>query len=113
MIGMPCFADHDDDVYFFYPHWFGIMGFLPGSDCGDQPQEAFHSHWKTQLQSLTANADCTQILATMQELHRVWDTQCAWASEVPLSMSLPHTDPEHLNGTLLNRLGRLQHCRWR
>ena len=87
---MPCFADHDDDVYLFCPHWFGIMGILPGSDCGDQPQEAFHLHWKTQLQSLTANADCTQILATMQELYRVWDTQCAWASEAPRSMSLPH-----------------------
>ena len=84
------------------------MGIVPGSDTGDQPQEAFHRPWKTQLQTLAADAECTQVLATMQELYKVWDTQCAWAAHAALAMSSPHTDPEHFNGTLLSRLGASQ-----
>ena len=32
-----CQASEDEEQLLFCPHWAGITGILPGSDCGDQP----------------------------------------------------------------------------
>ena len=39
----------DDEVLLFSPHWAGIGGIVRGTDCGDEPQEAFHSPSQLQL----------------------------------------------------------------
>ena len=96
----------EDDVLHFAPHWAGLMGILPGSDCGGQPQEASHSPWNSQLETLGSEASSTQVLTTMQELYRTWAQQCDWCAETPLQMSPPTVDPEHTAGTLLARVGR-------
>ncbi len=101
-----CSAPDENDELWFSPHWAGVTGILPGSDCGDQPQEAFHSPWKKQLETLGQNADTNQILHTMQELYNIWVKQCGWAEETALQLQPSDSDPEHLRGVLLNRLGR-------
>ena len=42
----------------------------------------------------------------MQELYNLWVKQCSWGDETALQLQPPHTDPEHLRGLLLNRVGR-------
>jgi len=99
----------NDDVQaelLFSPHWSGVSGISPGSDCGDQPQEAFHSPWKKQLDVLGNSADCTSVLSTMQELYRTWEKQCNWKGDKPLHLFPPAVDDNFLGGPLLARLGR-------
>lgn len=101
-----CSAPEEKDVLWFAPHWAGVTGILPGSACGDQPQEAFHSPWKKQLQTLGEQADSTEVLHTMQSLYNRWVEQCSWDKKTPLQLTAPDTDPEHLRGQLLNQMGR-------
>ena len=71
MRGIVCHAERNEESLMFSPHWAGVLGILPGSDCGDQPMEAFHSPWTEQLETLGKDSDYTQALGTMQELFKV------------------------------------------
>ena len=90
----------------FCAHWSGILGILPGTDCGDQSLEAFHSPWAKHLEALGKDATSTQVLSTMQDLYGTWSQQCEWKSEEALQVLPPDVDPQHLSGTLLSRVGR-------
>jgi hypothetical protein len=106
MYGISTFNDDDTAELLFSSHWSGVCGILPGSDCGDQPQEAFHAPWQKHLQVLGDSAECTQVLATMQQLYSTWDEQCNWTAERPLQLLLPAVNESFLVGNLLARLGR-------
>ena len=106
MYGISTFNDDDSAELLFSPHWSGVCGILPGSDCGDQPQEAFHAPWQRQLQVLGDSAECTQVLSTMQQLYSTWEEQCNWTAERPLQLLPPAVDESFLVGDLLARLGR-------
>ena len=97
----------DEVIMLFSPHWSGIFGLWPGSDCGDQPQEAFHSPWQAQVEVLGKRADATQVLHTMQTLYNhQWAEQCQWNSNEALCTSPPKADSQWLTGPLLGKLGR-------
>ena len=98
--------DDDEAELLFSPHWSGVYGICPGSDCGDQPQEAFHSPWKKQLDVLGKSADCTTVLSTMQELYQTWEKQCDWKGDKPLQFFPPAVDENFIGGNLMARLGR-------
>ena len=59
----------DEKILLFSPHWADILGIVPGTDCGDQALEAFHSPWQRQLATLGKSATAPEVLATMQELY--------------------------------------------
>ena len=101
-----CHAPSGLDELLFSPHWAGIMGIIPGTDCGDQPQEAFHSPWKKQLETMGKNATATQVFFAMQTLYDIWSQQCDWSNHNPLQLIAPVFDQEHLHGKLLNLVGR-------
>ena len=61
-----CHEDDLDKVMLFSPHWSGFGGILRGTDCGDEPIEAFHVPWQAQLGVLGSDAEGVQVLATMQ-----------------------------------------------
>ena len=42
----------------------------------------------------------------MQTLYRTWDTLCEWQSTIPLHMTPPASDTQHITGPLLPSLGR-------
>ena len=96
----------DENVLLFSPHWAGIFGIVPGTDCGDQALEAFHSPWQKQLATLGKSATASEVLATMQELYNTWARQCEWTSSVALTMFSNASDPEHIDGFLLPQLDR-------
>ena len=91
----------------FSPHWAGICCTWPGTDCGDQPQEAFHSPWQQQLTLMGDLPPATAVFNTMQTLYTdKWATQCEWDSTTPLLNYPTRTDDHWLSGPLLPRLGR-------
>ena len=91
---MFCNATHNSQEMWFSLHWSGVAGILPGSDCGDQPMEAFHSPWQRKLRTLGNNTDSTQVL------------NCEWTVASALQLVAPHQDPGHLQGLLLAQIGR-------
>jgi hypothetical protein len=106
MYGISTFNDDDTAELLFSSHSSGVCGILPGSDCGDQPQEAFHAPWQRHLQVLGDSAECTQVLATMQQFYSTWGEQCNWTAERPLQLLLFAVNEPFLMGDLLARPGR-------
>jgi hypothetical protein len=106
MYGISTFNNDDTADLLFSSHWSGVCGILPGSDCGDQPQDAFHAPWHRHLQVLGDSAECTQVLATMQQFYSTWDEQCNWTAERPLQLLLFAVNEPFLMGDLLARPGR-------
>ena len=81
----PLTQDQDEQIIFCY-HWNGLCGTIPGTDCGDQPLEAFHSPWQTQLDTLGHQTQAPRALDTMQTVYRTWHSQLSWSSSTPLLM---------------------------
>ena len=59
----------DKATMLFSPHWSGLYGILPGTNCGDEPLEAFHSPWQKHLATL-GKPPYTRVINTMQKLCR-------------------------------------------
>ena len=53
--------------YKFCVAWQGLFGNYPGTDCGNQPAEAFTSMWQTAWQNLGRTGDLVVDFETMQE----------------------------------------------
>jgi len=104
--GVTAVHPSDEARLIFAPHWGGIGSIMPGTDCGDQPQEAFHRPWQGQLEVLGSQAAATEVLGTMQALFREWSERLAWSGQQPLSYKPPADDDRLLQGPLLKKLGR-------
>ena len=86
----------------YSPHWQGLSGIVPGTACGDEPQEAMHSPWEKQLEILGKSAEGAEVLATMQELYKhKWNDQFEWESSDPIHLKAQDEDPSMLNGASL------------
>ena len=101
----PLTQNLDEQIIFCY-HWSGLYGTIPGTDCGDQPLEAFHSPWQTQLDTLGHQTQAPRALDTMQTVYRTWNSQLSWSSSTPLLMVPPSVDEKLWNSPMLNQLGR-------
>ena len=56
----------------------GIIGTYPGSSCGTQPLESFHSYWQGRVRA-KARAQPTEIFAVMQDLYKDdWSDKFGW-----------------------------------
>ena len=101
-----CHEDDLDKVMLFSPHWSGFGGILRGTDCGDEPIEAFHVPWQAQLGVLGSDAEGVQVLATMQRLYEGWSAQSAWKSSDRIGTVPPGRDDSLLHGAALLKVGR-------
>ena len=96
----------DKDVLLFSYHWSGLLGQIPGTDCGDQPQEAFHSPWTNQIAESNKSADYNKALQNMQNLYHGWESQCDWSGTNTLQMTPPRLQAGRTQGNWLIKLGR-------
>jgi hypothetical protein len=65
--GLRCFALPADCTLWCGTFWAGTFGVLPGTACGSQPLEAFHSGWQREVARERVPATVEELLARMQE----------------------------------------------
>ena len=93
-------TDNLDSMLLFSSWWQGILGIVPGTACGDQPQEAFHVDWKRQLDVLGKNAPPAEALPLMQTLYTsCWQSQHDWSSRTPLTLQPAGPNPHLCTGS--------------
>ncbi len=91
----------------YSPHWQGMSGIVPGTACGDEPQEAMHSAWERHLDVRGKEVEGAEVLTVMQQLYtHQWAEQFEWGRSETLHLCAPLDDPSMLNGTSLAAAGR-------
>jgi hypothetical protein len=90
----------------FVGWWSGLQGIFPGTGSGSEAVEAFHAPWQAAVEALKAKANLLTILPVMQQFCRSWESQLPWFGTCPVSPRLLGEDPQLLNGTALQRVGR-------
>ena len=90
----------------FAGFWSGIIGTYPGSSCGTQPLESFHSYWQGRVRA-KARAEPTEIFACMQDLYKDdWSEKFSW-QEKRAFLTWPEKPSEALyNSASLRSAGR-------
>ena len=94
------------DRILFSGHWSGILGTRPGSACGNQPMEAFHSSWQGQVEATTRQ----NVRCVYEETQKLFSdsrsTKFSWGTTPEFSAYPKHVNDHLSNSASLRAAGR-------